>query len=144
MIFPILHYTEIGPAIFEENQLQIYWGVILLWITKAVVPVGLSTLLVIAFLAVLARQVFHILRQKYLAKIQSQFWGDMRYSAISAFMKSDLSYLSTERPIHTLWRGHTFWDLSVVGGKSDVIPTTRSSAYFMNKTAESIGEPYLA
>ena len=97
MIFPILRYMEIGPAIFEENQLPIYWSVILLWINKTGVPVGLSTLLVIAFLAVLARQVFHILRQRYLAKMQSQFWYDMRSNAISAFMRSDLSYLSAER-----------------------------------------------
>ena len=43
----------------------------------------------------------------------------------------------------TLWRGHTLWYLSVIGGKHDIIPTTRSAAYFMNKTIESIGDSYL-
>ena len=94
MIFPILRYIESGSEIFEENQLPIYWSVIIGWIEKTGLPIGLSTLLIIAFLAVLFRQVFHILRQRYLAKLQAQFWYDMRSSAILAFMKSDLSYIS--------------------------------------------------
>lgn len=40
---------------------------------------------------------------------------------------------------HTLWRGHTLWGLSVIGGKSDIISLTRSSAHFMNKTIANIG-----
>jgi len=94
MIFPILRYIESGSEIFEANQLPIYWSVIIGWIEKTGLPIGLSTLLIIAFLAVLFRQVFHILRQKYLAKLQAQFWYDMRSSTILAFMKSDLSYIS--------------------------------------------------
>jgi len=94
MIFPILRYMESGAAIFEENQLPIYWSVIIIWIEKIGIPAGLSTLLIIAFLAVLSRQVFHILRQRYLAKMQAQFWYDMRSTAILAFMQSDLSYIS--------------------------------------------------
>ena len=97
MIFPILRYMESGPEIFEENQLPIYWNVILIWMKNIGIPIGLSTLLIIAFLAISLRQAFHILRQRYLAKMQSQFWYDMRSRAISAFMKSDLSYLSEER-----------------------------------------------
>ena len=90
MIFPILRYMESGPEIFEENQLPIYWNVILIWMKNIGIPIGLSTLLIIAFLAISLRQAFHILRQRYLAKMQSQFWYDMRSRAISAFMKSDL------------------------------------------------------
>ena len=51
MIFPILRYMESGPEIFEENQLPIYWSVIFIWIKNIGIPIGLSTLLIIAFLS---------------------------------------------------------------------------------------------
>lgn len=97
MIFPILRYMQSGTAIFEDNQLPAYWSVMLSWLNNIGLPLGLSTLLIITLLAVLFRQVFHILRQKYLSKMQAQFWYDVRSNAISSFMESDLSYLSNER-----------------------------------------------
>ena len=33
---------------------------------------------------------------------------------------------------HTLWRGHSTWSLSILGGRDDVVPRTRSSAVLSN------------
>ena len=96
MIFPVVKYLEIGPSVFEPGHIPIYWGFIFTAISNIGLPVGLTTLLVITFLAILFRQIFYLMRQSYLAKVEARVWNKLRATAFTAYMHSDLTYLSAE------------------------------------------------
>jgi len=96
MIYPVVKYIEIGPSVFEPGNIPIYWGIIFTTISKIGLQVGLPTLLAITFLAILFRQVFYLMRQSYMAKVQAKVWNSLRDTAFSAYMHSDLIYLSGE------------------------------------------------
>ncbi len=63
MIYPVVKYSEIGPSIFEPGQIPVYWGFIFSAISKVGLQVGLPTLLVVTFMAILFRQFFYLIRQ---------------------------------------------------------------------------------
>lgn len=96
MIYPIVKYIEIGPSIFEAGRIPVYWGLIFTTIGKTGLPVGLPTLLLITFAAILLRQIFYLMRQSYLAKVEAKIWNNLRNIAFTSYMHSDLSYVSGE------------------------------------------------
>ncbi len=96
MIYPVVKYIELGPSIFEPGEIPIYWGFVFTTINKIGLQVGLPTLLVTTFVAILFRQFFYLIRQSYMAKVQARVWNRLRDTAFTAYMNSDLTYLSGE------------------------------------------------
>ena len=97
MIFPVLRYLEEGSAIFEGEQLPRYWRVVLSAMEAIGLPLSLFTLLALAFVAVVTRQVFHFLRLVLLARLQARTWNRLRTEAFDAIVQADLPYLASQR-----------------------------------------------
>lgn len=41
---------------------------------------------------------------------------------------------------HTLWRGHTLWNLSIIGGNTNITELTKTAARLINRMPETVGE----
>ena len=59
MMLPVLSYLEEGPEGFDAESLPAYWSWVLSIVTRAGLSINLVTLLGLAFVPMLIRQVFH-------------------------------------------------------------------------------------
>jgi len=92
MLMPVLQYISEGPAVYQSGNLPLIWE-ILIEVTRFFrIPLNLATLLMLAFIPILLRQLFYYLQQSYTAKIRFRTVGRIRRESINQILKADLEF----------------------------------------------------
>ena len=97
MMLPVLRYLEEGPEGFDIESLPAYWSWVLSIVTDVGLPVTLVTLLGLAFVPMLVRQVFHLVRSWYVARLTQSGTARLRNEGFSAFIESDLQFHASQK-----------------------------------------------
>jgi len=102
MLMPILQFINEGPDIYQRDNLSIIWKAIIAIIDFLKLPINLFTLLVLAFIPILMRQLFYYLEKSYAAKIQNRAIARMRKEGINEFLKSSLEFSQKHEQGHLI------------------------------------------
>ena len=97
MMLPVLRYSEEGPDGFKADSLPAYWSWVLSIVTSVGLPITLMTLLGLALVPMLVRQIFHIARSAYGAKVEEDTTARLRNEGFSAFLLSDLQFHANQK-----------------------------------------------
>jgi len=109
LLLPVLQYAESGGAAFLQSAGGV-WGQAIEWLSRFGIQMNLATLLVMAFVPIMLRQVVYFLNARYSAVVQNRAIVRLRVDAFEAFVHSDMSFLA----------GHKQGDLiSVLTGQVD-------------------------
>jgi len=102
MLMPVLQYINEGPDIYQRDNLSIIWKAIIAIINFLKLPINLFTLLVLAFVPILLRQLFYYLEQSYASKIQNRAIARMRKGGIKEFLESSLEFSQKHEQSHLI------------------------------------------
>ena len=97
MVFPILRFAEEGKEALQGENLPAPWSWIISAVTAIGLPITLITLLVLAFIPVLLRQVFHMIRVSYAARVQENAKAHLRNQGFEAIIRADLHFLANHK-----------------------------------------------
>jgi len=93
MLLPVLQYAQDGPKVIAQAQGGL-WGVLILASRWAGVPLNLLTLLTLAFIPVMLRQVAFYLNAWYSAVVQNRAMARLRVEGFDALAHTDLSFIA--------------------------------------------------
>ena len=97
MLLPVLKYVEVGGEGFDAADLPRFWSWTFSVVTTIGWPVTLLTLLGLALVPLLVRQVLHFARTAYSARVQEWTTARVCNQALSAFMYTDLQFHAHHR-----------------------------------------------
>jgi ABC-type multidrug transport system fused ATPase/permease subunit len=92
MLAPILHYISEGPAAVQSGDLSLIWKILLVITDFLRIPLNLLSLLILAFIPVLLRQLFYYLRQYYSTKIRYRAIARIRTECTTQILKADMEF----------------------------------------------------
>ena len=92
MLAPILHYISEGPAASQSGDLSFIWKILINITDFLRIPLNLLTLLILAFIPILLRQLFYYLRQYYSTKIRYRAIARIRTECTTQILKADMGF----------------------------------------------------
>jgi subfamily B ATP-binding cassette protein MsbA len=93
MLLPVLQYAQDGPKVIAQAQGGM-WGALIHASRWAGVPLNLLTLLALAFIPVMLRQVAFYLNAWYSAIVQNRAMARLRVEGFDALAHTDLSFIA--------------------------------------------------
>lgn len=97
MLFPILMFLQEGEEAFDAQNLPFYLSWILSLAPAMGLPINLVSLIAMALVPILLRQVFKMAVAIYSAKIEVGITAKLRNEAYSSFIQTDLPFFATNR-----------------------------------------------
>lgn len=94
MLLPVLTYVE-DPAAFSASTGGV-WGILVALTDTLGISINLATLLVLAFIPILLRQVVYFANASYIALVQKRVLVRLRTRGFDAVMHGDLSFVVGE------------------------------------------------
>jgi len=92
MLIPILQYISEGSAVYQNKDLSFIWKTLIKVTDFFGVPINLGTLLALAFIPILVRQLFYYLRHYFPTKIRYKAIAQIRKEIVSEILKADMSF----------------------------------------------------
>jgi len=92
MLAPILHYISEGSAASQSGDLSLIWKILLAITDFLRIPLNLLSLLILAVIPILLRQLFYYLRQYYSTKIRYRAIARIRTECTTQILKADMEF----------------------------------------------------
>ncbi|MCK4783401.1 MAG: ABC transporter ATP-binding protein [Desulfobacteraceae bacterium] len=96
MLMPILEYVERGADVYNQGKLSVVWKALLRISQTLHIPLNLATLLTMAFIPILVRQIFYFFQTAYSFRLRNKAVASVRKEQIRLFLHADMDFIFNE------------------------------------------------